>query len=100
MKCAAQGQAMYSFCPKTGEPLELVKRSAKAWVTVWRSSQWGYLEVADPKWCYPLIPIDDDVLQKVEESSLDVLEQAAKKLRFVDYQTVAIADFESALRGG
>ena len=76
----------------------MVKRSAKSWATVWRSSSYGYLEVVAAKYTYPLIPIGDDVLKKVEDLSLEVLDEAFTKLRFIDYQTSAIADFESALR--
>ena len=76
----------------------MVKRSVNSWATVWRSSSYGYLEIVDAKYRYPLIPIGDDVLKKVEDSSLEVLDEALTKLRFIDYQTIAIADFESALR--
>ncbi|HEX8465256.1 MAG TPA: hypothetical protein VF627_11620 [Abditibacterium sp.] len=86
-------------CQRCGAPLEERKLCASLWITFYVCSgcRQSYLEVADPRWVYPLQFLELGVLEKALQASDEQLKTAASKIEIIDYKTVSIVGFEKAL---
>lgn len=90
---------MSFYCQKCGGELEQLKFCAPLWVAFFKCNTCGqsYLQVADPRWIYPLLFLELGVLEKARAASDEQLEAAAAKIQTVDYKTVSIVGFEKTL---
>jgi hypothetical protein len=57
------------------------------------------LEVGDARWIFPLLRLEPGTRYKIKEANEDLIKQAAERIRYIDYKTVSIIDFEHTLSG-
>jgi Ni,Fe-hydrogenase I small subunit len=90
---------MSKHCQRCGTELEERKLCAALWLGFYACQGCGqaYLEVADPRWIYPLQFLEIATLEKALHASDEQLAQAAAKIEFINYKTVSIVEFEKAL---
>lgn len=90
------------YCQNCGSELEQVKICVPLWIAFYKCNSCGqsWLEVADPRWIYPLQLLELGILEKAMEASDNHLAEAASKFLFVDYKTVSIVEFEKFLAFG
>ena len=75
----------------------VVREFEQFWAVVYSSSSGAYLELADLRWQYPLLPLGRGVLEKIVEAEPDLLQAAFRAIQTVDYKTVSIVEFERIL---
>jgi len=92
---------MNKYCQRCGSELEQVKLVAHLWIAFYKCPKAcdTYLEVANPRWIFPLQALERGVLQKALTASDELLKVAAERIKFVDYKTVSIVFFEKTLLG-
>ncbi len=90
---------MKNYCQRCGNELEERRFCAALWLAFYKcqACSQAYLEVADPRWIYPLQFLELGLLEKALQASEEQMKSAAAKIEFVNYKTVSIVEFEKAL---
>ena len=92
---------MSLHCQRCGTELEEVRLCPSLWLSFLNCGvcSQAYLQVADPRWVYPLQFLELRVLQKAVSATEEALATAAANILFIDYKTVSIVAFEKTLLG-
>ena len=90
---------MKKYCQRCGGELEERKLCVPLWIAFHSciSCPQSYLEVADPRWIYPLQFLESGLLEKALQASDEQLKAAAAQLQFINHKTVSIVEFEQIL---
>ena len=92
---------MSNYCQRCGSEMAQVKLLAHLWIAFYKCPMTtdAYLEIADPRWIYPLQILESGVLEKALVAWDELLELAAQRIKVIDYKTVSIIFFEKTLLG-
>ncbi len=93
---------MNSHCPDCGTDLKEIRDLRNLWLSPLKCPKCVnqfFLEVADPQWIYPLQRLEQGIGNKIKQAGEEILAEASKRIRRIDYKTVSIVDFEATLNG-
>ena len=94
---------MPRHCTYCGSTLREVGDFRSFWITLLecpnRPLIHSFLEVADPRWIYPLLDLDTGIGDKLVAAEPDLIRLAVSRIRRIDYKTVSIVGFEHTLLG-
>jgi len=93
---------MTRYCPACGSHLNEVGDFRRFWFSVYVCSAnplHEFLYIADARWIYPLLNLQTGVLKALQSVNEATIELAVSRLKFIDYKTVSIVDFEHTLLG-
>lgn len=94
---------MSYYCPNCGVKLDSINIDHDIWIRFYRcnSPRCGllYAKVVDMKNDYPLIEVFPNIPEKLNQLSPCSVNEAWKKVQFIDYKTVSIVDFEKYVLG-
>jgi phage FluMu protein Com len=89
-------------CPDCGALLAEVKAVQNFGFRVLkcpRCSGGDFIEISDTKWIFPMLRLDPGIRKLIEDAEESLLEQAAQRIRQIDYKTISIVGFEQTLLG-
>ena len=92
---------MVFYCQKCNTLLDEIKFCGSLWMSFLKCNNCGqdYLQVADPRWIFPLQPLEPDIMQKALSATKEQLKAASDKIEMIDYKTVSIEGFKKVLLG-
>lgn len=91
---------MVFYCQRCNGLLDEVRFCGPLWIAFYKCNNCGqdYLNVADPRWIFPLQPLEPDVMRKALAASEEQLKVAVNRIEDINYHTVAIDGFVDEVR--
>ena len=89
------------FCPYCGEELKIKRSFTDLFMDVLQcpaESDHSFLEVLDPVYIFPLLPLNHGVADILEQADAEMVERVSDKIQTIDYKTVSILEFEKAIK--